>query len=251
MEATFHFYADLNDFLPPDKRQRTLVVPLSEPVSVKHLIEAIGVPHPEVELILHNDQPVEFTALVHDGDRVAVYPLFYTLELDERVRLRPQLPNPIAFILDGHLGQLATYLRMLGFDCLYRNNYDDPELAQVSHDENRVLLTRDRRLLMRKQVIHGYCLRSSDPRQQLLEMMRRFALRPHVRPWQRCIRCNGDLSPVAKEAILDRLESKTRLYYDEFQICQSCQQIYWQGSHFRRMQPFIDVSVEMKKIINR
>ena len=240
MEATFRFYADLNDFLPPDKRQRTLIVPLSEPVSVKHLIEAIGVPHPEVELILHNDQPVDFSALVQDGDRVTVYPLFHTLELVEMPELRPRPPDPIAFILDGHLGQLAAYLRMLGFDCLYRNNYDDPELAQVSHDENRVLLTRDRRLLMRKQVIHGYCLRSSDPKQQLLEMLQRFALRPHIRPWQRCIRCNGDLAPVAKETIADRLAPKTRLYYDEFQICQSCQQIYWQGSHFRRMQPFIE-----------
>ncbi|MCL4869855.1 MAG: twitching motility protein PilT [Anaerolineae bacterium] len=240
MKAILRFYANLNDFLPPDKRQQPLVMSLNEPVAVKHLIEAAGVPHPEVELIVQNGRSVEFASLVEDGDRVAVYPLFSLLDLDEMPRLRPRLPDPITFVLDGHLGQLAAYLRMLGFDCLYRNNYDDPELAQISHDENRVLLTRDRRLLMRKQVIHGYCLRDTDPRQQLLELLARFALRPHIRPWQRCIRCNGDLAAIAKEAIIDRLEPKTQLYYDEFQICQSCQQIYWQGSHFRRMQPFIE-----------
>lgn len=240
MEAIFRFYAELNDFLPPDKRQRTLAVPLQEPVSVKHLIEAVGVPHPEVELILHNDVAVDFSSVVTDGDRVAVYPLFHTLEMEERPVLRPQLPLPIAFILDGHLGQLAVYLRMLGFDTLYRNDYDDPELAQIAHDENRVLLTRDRRLLMRKLVVHGYCLRHTNPRQQLLEILGRFGLRPHIQPWKRCIRCNGKLVPIDKAAILDHLQPKTRLYYDEFQICQSCQQIYWQGSHFRRMQPFIE-----------
>lgn len=240
MEAIFRFYAELNDFLPPDKRQRTVIVPLQEPVSVKHLIEAIGVPHPEVELILHNEVPVDFSSIVTDGDRVAVYPLFHRLEMADRPALRPRPPTPIAFILDGHLGQLAVYLRMLGFDTLYRNDYDDPELAQVAHDENRILLTRDRRLLMRKLVVHGYCLRHTAPRQQLLEILGRFGLRPHIQPWKRCIRCNGELVATDKAAIVDRLQPKTRLYYNEFQICQSCHQIYWQGSHFRRMQPFIE-----------
>ncbi len=128
---------------------------------------------------------------------------------------------------------------MLGFDCLYENDYDDAALAALSAYESRILLTRDRRLLMRKSVTHGYLLRSLDPHEQLLEVLNRYGLRPWIKPFQRCIRCNHRLEVVSKEAVLDRLEPLTRLYFNEFRICPACKQIYWKGSHYDRMQKLI------------
>jgi uncharacterized protein with PIN domain len=149
------------------------------------------------------------------------------------------LPDKPCFILDNHLGQLATYLRMLGFDSLYQNDYQDDELAQVSSQEERVLLTRDRRLLMRKAIRRGYCIHQTDPRLQAAEVLRRFNLFGQVRPFQRCLRCNSPLLVVSKQDVIERLEPLTKRYYDEFHICPSCNQIYWKGSHFEHMQQMI------------
>lgn len=239
--ATFRFYASLNDFLRPGWQQKPFTYPTYDGTqSVKHLIESIGVPHTEIELILGNGQPQTFAYLVQEGDRISVFPPFSTLEIDTVVTLRPPLPRPIRFLLDNHLGRLARYLRLLGFDTLYFNNsYDDAQLAQMAHDMNCVLLSRDRGLLKRSQVTHGYCLRSKDPQQQVRDVLHRYQLGDQIKPWHRCLRCNGALQPVAKEQILDRLEPKTRLYFHDFQICAACQQIYWQGSHFKQLQSFI------------
>ncbi len=233
------FYAGLNDFLPPSQRQVSFAVSSRGPVSIKHLIEARGVPHTEVAAILANGQPVDFHYLAANGDRFAVYPTFVNLDVSDWLPLRPRLPHPPGFVLDGHLGQLALYLRLLGFDTHYQNDADDAVLAQLAHDEQRVLVTRDQALLMRKIVTHGCCLLSHDPRQQLLTLLHRFHLYPEIRPWQRCLRCNGRLQPVAKEAVLSRLEPKTRLYYDEFHVCQQCDHIYWKGSHYVPLRAFI------------
>jgi len=239
-DASFRFYAELNDFLPPERQQTAFAYPFNSDQSVKHLIEAAGVPHTEVELILANNEPVDFSYAVQSGDRVAVYPHFAALPLGENGRLRPPPPAPARFVLDIHLGQLARYLRLLGFDTLYpTSDLDDADLAQIAHDENRILLSRDRGLLMRSLVVHGYCLRTKDSEEQLTAVLHRFNLFDQIQDTPRCLRCNGILQPVAKEAILDRLEPKTRLYYNEFQICQACGQIYWQGSHYPKLRQFV------------
>ena len=241
LQASFRFYGNLNDFLPELQRQKSVFFPLNGPVAVKHPVEALGVPHTEVEHLLANRMSVGFSYLVQPGDQISVYPPFYEIDLKSPYPLRPPLPTPPRFILDNHLGQLATYLRLLGFDAQYHNHYQDEELARVSHEEERVLLTRDRRLLMRKIVIYGYWLRAKDPRQQLTEILSRYKLANHIHPWHRCLRCNGLLRPVPKEAILDRLEPKTKKYYHEFHICQDCEQIYWKGSHWTRMHNMLSV----------
>ncbi len=238
--VAMRFYAELNDFLLPSQRQVAFSVTSRGPVSVKHLIEALGVPHTEVGAILANGQPVDFYYLAAAGDRFAVYPTFVNLDVTPLPPLRPPLPRPPGFVLDGHLGQLAVYLRLLGFDTRYENDADDALLAQVAHDEQRVLVTRDQALLMRKIVTYGCCLWSREPRQQLLTLLHRFQLYSQIRPWQRCLRCNGQLQPVAKESVLHRLEPKTRLYYDEFRLCQNCDRIYWKGSHYAPLQAFIE-----------
>ena len=239
-QASFRFYGNLNDFLPVLRRQKAIFYPLNGPVAVKHPIEALGVPHTEVEYLLANGISVGFSYLVQPEDQISVYPTFHEIDVDPLYPLRPSLPTPPRFILDNHLGQLATYLRLLGFDAQYHNHYQDEELARLSHEEERVLLTRDRRLLMRKIIIYGYWLRAKDPRQQLTEILGRYELNGHIRPWHRCLRCNGHLRPVSKEAILERLEPKTKKYYHEFHICQDCQQIYWKGSHYKPLRQFVE-----------
>lgn len=229
--VTFRFYAELNDFLPPARRGLAFAYAFNGAQSVKHLIEALGVPHPEVDLILAADKPVGFDYLPGDGERIAVYPAFSGLDLAGLPALRPPLPDPIAFLADNHLGRLVRYLRLLGFDTAYGHDLDDDELAERSRDENRVLLTRDRGLLKRSIVQFGYCLRSMDSAEQLQAVLRRYRLFDAVAPWQRCLRCNGLLRPVEKAAVLHLLEPKTKLYYDTFQQCDTCGQVYWQGSH--------------------
>lgn len=119
-------------------------------------------------------------------------------------------------------------------------------MADIVQQEERILLSRDRRLLMRKAVVHGYCLRSLNSLEQLSEVIQRFELKGRIRPFHRCLRCNHPLEPVAKETILDRLEPLTRRYFDEFQICPACKQIYWKGSHFERMQSLIEQTIKQK-----
>jgi uncharacterized protein with PIN domain len=242
--AFFRFYAELNDFLPAPRKQTAFAHIFAGRVSVKDMIESLGVPHTEVDLILVDGRSVDFSYLVRDDDRISVYPVFESIDIAPLVRVRPQPLREPRFVLDTHLGQLATYLRMLGFDTLYQNDQPDEELAHLSSQEGRILLTRDRGLLKRSIVTHGYCVRETNPRHQLVEVLRRFDLFDAATPFRRCMRCNGLLQPVSKAAICDRLPPRTRQYYDEFRLCQGCDQIYWKGSHYRRMQQFIKSVLE-------
>jgi uncharacterized protein with PIN domain len=234
--ATFYFHAELNDLLSHNRRGIAFPCQFEPHQTVKHLVESLGVPHTEIGRILINGLPVDFAYRPQDGDRVEVYSAV-TPDGPSDV-LHP--PGELHFVLDNHLGRLAVYLRMLGLDTLYRNDYHDDELAEVAAQEQRILLTRDRRLLMRKAVVYGYCVRQLDPQQQIIEVVRRFGLASQVRPFQRCLLCNHPLQPVSKQAVLDRLEPLTKLYYDEFHICPACDQIYWKGSHYEHMQELLE-----------
>lgn len=227
--AYFHFDDDLDSLLPRDKRGRDFEYKFNGPQSVKHLIESLGIPHTELGEICANGRVIGLDYLVHDGDRIEVW---------VAAPVNEQLIEP-RFVLDGHLGRLTSHLRMLGLDCLYRNDYNDKELAQISVDGDRILLTRDRRLLMHKSIQRGYLLRSLNPEEQFREVIRQYGLKRWVRPFQRCIRCNHLLEPVRKEDVLKRLEPLTKLYFEEFHICSACKQIYWKGSHYEKMQKLI------------
>ena len=246
-EVTFHFHGELNDFLPPRWRGAEFAFAYNGPQSVKHLIEAAGVPHPEVALIVANGQPVGFEHQPADGSGIAVYPEHSGVAIEDAPALRPPLPEPVAFLTDNHLGRLTRTLRLLGFDTAYGGDAADDMLAERAHDENRVLLTRDRGLLKRSLVVFGYCPRSTDPRQQLFAVLRRYRLFDRVEAWRRCLRCNGLLRPVDKAAVLDRLEPKTKLYYDEFQQCGRCGQVYWRGSHFGELERLV-VEVQSRRM---
>ena len=239
-QAFFRFYSSLNDFLPPEWRQIKFLRKIKDRGSIKDAIEALGVPHPEIDLILVNGESVGFDYLVQEGDHISVYPQFTSLEVGDVSLVRPEPLDEPRFVLDVHLGKLATYLRLLGFDALYRNDYDDDELAQISSEEQRILLTQDRGLLKRSKVIYGYSVRSDNPEEQTAEVLQRFNLNDAIAPLQRCPRCNGELVSVEKAAIEDQLPYYTRLSYDEFSQCQRCQQVYWKGAHYTRLQGLLE-----------
>lgn len=237
--AHFRFYAELNACLPADRQFAACAYTCNPGETVKHAIESLGVPHTEVDLILVNGVSVDFAHPIQPGDQVSVFPVFEALDISPVIRLRPQPLREPRFILDTHLGKLAAFLRLLGFDCLYRNDIQDEELARLSAAEARILLTRDRGVLKRNQVTHGYLVRDEQPRRQVLEVLRRFDLFAAISPFRRCLRCNQELQPIEKAAILHRLQPDTRRYYAEFFLCPGCDQIYWQGSHFQRMAAFV------------
>ncbi|HIE65951.1 MAG TPA: twitching motility protein PilT, partial [Nitrospira sp.] len=231
-KALFRFYEELNDFLPPEKRKTDLPYRFHEKPAIKDPIEAIGIPHTEVDLILVNGKSVGFNYYLRHGDRVSVYPFFKTLDISPIVKLRGRPSRKSTFILDVHLGKLARLLRLLGFDVAYRNDYADPDIVRISVDKTRIILTRDRRLLFRKEITHVYCLRSTDPKQQLKEVLKNFDLYAQVNSFRRCAECNGKIGAVQKSEIIDQLEPKTILYYDQFYRCEDCRKIYWKGSHY-------------------
>ncbi len=234
--ATFRFYGELNDLLAPARRQQPFAHRFAGRPSVKDTIEALGVPHPEVDVVLVNDRPVSFAYRLADGDRVSVYPAYQSLPIAEADRAGPPPLDEARFVLDGHLGRLAAHLRMIGFDTWYRNDVADDVLAAVSAEERRILLTRDRALLRRGIVTHGYFVRSDQPREQLREVVDRFRLGQAAKPFSRCIRCNGRLESVGRDEVLERLQPLTRRYYDVFARCSTCDRVFWRGSHHERME---------------
>ena len=238
--VALRFYAELNDFLRDAQKQTRFKIELNRRTSVKDLIESLGVPHTEVEVILANGKSVDFNYIVKRDDELSIYPMFESVDVTPILKLREEPLRDTQFVLDCHLGRLARYLRQFGFDTLYRNDFTDDELADTSASEHRILLTRDRNLLKRSIITHGYCIREHDPRKQLDEVIRRFDLRKQIIPFGRCTRCNGIVEAVDKEAIEHLLEPKTRLYFDEFWQCSSCGQVYWEGSHVKHMLKLTD-----------
>lgn len=243
----FRFYEELNDFLPPAQRKVEFEHHFDRRASIKDMIESLGVPHPEVDLILVDGHSVGFSHIVRDGERISVYPVFERLDITPLVRLRPQPLRDPRFVVDSNLGRLARYLRLLGFDCLYRNDYRDAEVAEISRQQRRIVLTRDRRLLQQRVIEHGLFVRSTRPEQQVREVLQRLDLYRLVRPFTRCSHCNGLLVPVSKESVDALLEPRTRQYYEVFRQCPDCGRVYWQGSHYARtleligkfMQPYV------------
>ena len=242
--AWLRLYAELNDFLPQRTRQQPLAHSFAGRTSVKDAIEAQGVPHTEIDLILVNGQSVDFEYLLDDGDRVSAYPVFETFDVKPLTRLRREPLRVVRFVLDGHLGRLAAYLRLAGFDTAYQTYRGDDDLARTSAETHRILLTRDLALLKRSSVTHGYWVRATDPRQQLVEVVRRFDLARLVNPFTRCVRCNGQLHPATLAAVADRIPQRIRDTFAEFAVCPECQRVYWKGSHHARMTTFLTEAIE-------
>ncbi|MFC9789752.1 Mut7-C RNAse domain-containing protein [Rhodococcus sp. NPDC127528] len=231
----FRFYEELNDFLAPALRKRTFPHSFDGTPSVKDRIESLGVPHTEVDLVLVDGISVGFDRRLRGGERVAVYPVFERLDLTGVTRLRPRPLREPRFVLDVHLGRLASYLRLLGFDCRYRNDLDDDELLAISLAESRTLLTRDVGLLGRAALTHGAFVHETDPRRQLREVLDRFQLHSQTMPFTRCARCNGMLVPVGVEQVAGQVPAQVAREQTEFSRCPDCGRVYWPGGHQARL----------------
>jgi uncharacterized protein len=239
-QAWFRFYEELNEFLPGKLQKKDILYTFNGTPSIKDAIEAQGVPHVEVDLILVNTHPVNFSYKLKNGDLVSVYPVFENLDISRISHLREKPLRNTSFILDVHLGKLAKFLRLFGFDSIYKTDYDDKEIIDLSLELKRIILTRDVGLLKNKMVTHGYWIRSQNVHDQVREVLIKFDLLNQIRPFTRCMECNGLVAEVSKVKIADRLMQGTLEYFNKFWQCPGCGRIYWEGSHYERMRKYID-----------
>lgn len=233
--AEFRFYEELNEFLSPSRRKKSFRCAFAENATVKQAIEALGVPHTEVELILVNGVPVGFSHRIEDGDRVSAYPMFESLDVTPLLKLRPEPLRVVRFLTDAHLGALAKRLRLLGFDTRHAGALEDSEIASLSALERRVLLTRDRELLKRKQISHGCYIRQGDSGLQLAYVIQRLDLRRVARPFTRCIECNGALETATRAAVAGQVPVGVARRFRRFWRCGGCGRVYWRGSHYESL----------------
>lgn len=234
--ATFRFYEELNDFLAPERRKRDIEIPIDRARSVKDAIESVGVPHPEVDLILVDGVSVDFSRLLRGGERVAVYPMFERLDIAPLLRLRPRALRDPRFVVDVHLNKLARHLRMAGFDALCEPDWDDDRIVACSLAERRTILTRDKRMLQRAEVDRGYFVRAIHSEAQLAEVLRALQLEALVTPFTRCRECNTPLTDANADDVAARVPPRVRFLYERYKTCPTCGRIYWEGSHFSRME---------------
>jgi uncharacterized protein with PIN domain len=238
--ATFRFYEELNDFLAPERRGHEFASACARAASAKHMIEALGVPHTEVELVLVNGESVGFDRLLCDSDRVAVYPKFEALDITPLLRVRARPLRETRFVADAHLGGLAHLLRLMGFDTLYDNAFRDDEIERISAAQGRIVLTRDRALLKRRTITHGCYVHSLHPAEQIRELFDRLDLARSARPFKLCLHCNAPLVAVDKAQVAARLPPLVRERYQRFSTCNRCNRVFWEGSHWQRMRARVD-----------
>ncbi|MCX7832713.1 MAG: Mut7-C ubiquitin/RNAse domain-containing protein [Ignavibacteria bacterium] len=237
--AKFRFYHNLNDFLPEKRRRVVFEVEFIGNPAIKDTIESLNVPHTEVDLLIVNGNPVNFNYKLKDGDSISIYPEFKSLELPQEMHLKKKIDGVPKFICDVQLGKLAKYLRILGFDTLYDNNYKPEDIIKLSLDDNRIILTRSITLLKNHRISIGYWVRSENPVEQLIQILSQLELIELITPFNRCSVCNGELETADKKLIENDLLNDTKKYFDEFFLCSNCKKVYWKGSHFKRINEFI------------
>lgn len=238
--VTFRFYEELNDFLPEDRRRVDFRAEFNNKRSIKDIIESFGVPHTEIDLILVNGQSVDFTYIMKDGDRVSVYPVFESLNIEGATRLRSMPLRKTRFIADNNLGDIARLMRLLGFDVYFDPDLSNREIVAISNREKRIILTRSKSLLKFKAVTHGVFVRPGAREEQIRYILERFDIKDQARPFSRCLCCNGLLKSIAKEDVQDRIPARTRAFCDEYCLCEACDKIYWNGTHVIRMKRLVE-----------
>lgn len=238
-KITLRFYEELNDFLPLKKRKISFDIAISGTPSIKDIIESQGVPHTEVDLILVNGKSVRFTYKLKGGEEISVYPVFESFDISPVQKLRSRPLRHPKFVLDVHLGVLAKYMRMLGFDVRYQNDYSDAQIIDISLKERRAILTRDLGILKHTRVTRGYWVRNTNPVKQIEEIVERFDLKNNIKEFSRCIRCNLLLKPVEKKKVLNRIPPKVKAAKQEFYYCRKCDKVYWKGTHYDKMNELI------------
>lgn len=238
--ATLRFYQELNDFLPHHQRGQEHTIHFCGRPTIKDVIEAQGVPHSQIDLILVNGASVSFNYHVAGGERISVYPVFERLDITPLIRLRPAPLRQPRFIADVNVGKLARQLRLLGFDVYYQQHLDDPVLVKMAVEQHRIILTRDIGVLKYSAVTHGYWVRHTQPKKQLVEVITALQLESYLHPFTRCSDCNSLLKEVDKQDIVHRLKPHTARLFTKFWCCPGCHKLYWQGSHYHRFNHMIN-----------
>ena len=229
---TIHFHGWLTALTRRARRSNgPFTFPLNRRTSIKDLIESFGVPHTEVASILLNRQAVPFSHPIDPESSVEVFPARPPVNVLAPCLLRPKPLAAIRFLVDANVGKLGGKLRMAGFDTCYNPQWHDKQLADIAEKRQCILLSRDIQLLKRKKIEFGHFVRETLPAQQLAEVIHFYGLLDKMKPFSRCMRCNGTLTPVPKREILGQLEPLTQKFYHIFHRCSSCRQIYWPGSH--------------------
>ncbi len=239
MHALLRCYAELNDFLPSTQRYTAFAVDAQSTPTIRQAMERSGIPTAAVDLILVNGEPESLDYRFTDGDRISAFPVFESFDIAGTTKVRISALREVRFVADVHLGKLASHLRMLGFDTLYRNDFRDDELLNISVQWRRTLLSKDHALIANPTLTHAILVQSQDPREQLLNVLTRLDLFHATHPFTRCIECNSILEPAEKSRILHRLPPKVAVAYEAFRLCPECDRLYWKGSHFERMREFI------------
>jgi uncharacterized protein with PIN domain len=239
--ATFRFYAELNDFIAPGRRGRAFATPCARAATTKHMIEALGVPHTEVDLVLVNGASAGLDDILEQGDRVAVYPRFTAFDVAGLARFDARPPGRMRFVADAHLGGLARLLRMAGFDTIYGNTIQDDEIEALALEAGRIVLTRDRELLKRRGVEFGCYVRPLHSREQLQDVFARYGL---AEPFTLCLQCNAPLRSVPRDAVLERLPPAVRASQQAFSTCDCCGRVFWKGSHWKRMAAMLQAAID-------
>lgn len=246
-KATFRFYEELNDFLPKQRKKADFQADFEEKRSIKDMIEAIGVPHTEIDLILVNGKSVDFGYFLQDGDRVSVYPVFESVNVENVTRLRQAPLRKTKFVADINLGDIVKYMRALGYDVHFDSSLSNREIIKISKKENRIILTKSRQLLKFKEVTHGIFVRPGTLEQQIRRIIDYLDIRHRITPFSRCLCCNGLLRSISKEIIADRIPPMTREFCDEYVHCESCDKIYWKGTHYLKMLKVLDRILDRSK----
>jgi len=228
-------------------KYKSFVLKLRTPVFVSEAIATLGIPLSEIDLILVNGNPAERWHKLENGDYISVYPTFETFDISSLKTTYKEALRKTRFIADAHLGKLTKYLRMLGFDTLYRNDFGDEEIINISLKENRIILTRDKMLLNSKRITHGYYIRAIHKHNQLIEIVNKFDLKSQFKPFTRCMTCNALLVPKTRDQVTDLVDKDTLTCFNEFYYCATCNKVYWKGSHFKRMKSLISDIAGMKK----
>jgi len=238
-KAIVRFYEELNDFLPEHRRKTDFDALFTGKRSIKDMIEALGVPHTEIDLILVNGISVDFDYILQDNDRVSVYPVFESLNITDITRLRKIPLRRNRFIADINLGDIVKYMRILGFDVYYDTSLSNRGIIEISKNKTRIILTKNKKLLKFKDVSHGIFIRPGTPLDQIGRIIVYLDIKSSIKPFSRCLKCNSLLNTIPKEKILDRIPLKTRACCDEYVLCQTCDKIFWKGTHFISMEKFV------------
>lgn len=228
--ALFRFHGELAQFLPYGKRGGTFSHACARAATLKNAIESLGVPHTETGRLTVNGEPATLSRIVREADAIEVFPQHAADVV---------LDGPPSFIADAHLGGLARLLRMLGFDTLFENAYADRHIVELIARERRILLTRDRELLKCRDVSRGCFVRALKAEAQLSEVVARYSLARHARPFTLCLHCNFRLEAAEPGAVAARVPAPIAARYTRFARCPGCSRIYWEGSHWEHMRAML------------